>query len=152
MYIVSARWLTASPREKGVTFKNTFVKAHAANQRPQTLDLGLDLDWYGIVEFSTELDLTFRQIVVQTLTGLALASRSRTADRIGRDMFGLWAIDLIGDLLWQAGKKGPFGCNDDRENTRQPDGYAPSWSWASVTGQVGYDNDVRSVGGSGDKH
>lgn len=102
-----------------------------------------DFDWYNIVEGFTQLNLTYDSDRLPALYGLC-ESKLRALSAPDEYLFGLWKSDLIGGLLWQVGNSNRFGF-DGCDSKRQPESFAPSWSWASVTGPVRYNDNLRVV-------
>lgn len=87
-----------------------------------------------VVPAYTRLDLTVVTDRLPALEGLARAMRGG-----GGYLWGLWRETLGRDLLWRTeggGKKGEV----------LPEGYAPTWSWGSVVGQVMYDEEEEGGG------
>ncbi len=79
--------------------------------------------WQAIVEGYTRCDLTFEKDKLIAISGVA----SRMKEHIRcRYVAGLWEHHLLKQLLWDMGIGG----------TRPKNYQAPSWSWASTTGQV----------------
>jgi hypothetical protein len=79
--------------------------------------------WQAIIEEYTRCDLTFEKDKLIAISGVA----SRMKEHIRcRYLAGLWEHHLLTQLLWD------MGIGGKRLQTYQ----APSWSWASTTGQV----------------
>ncbi|CCF35758.1 HET domain-containing protein [Colletotrichum higginsianum] len=88
----------------------------------------LSIEWMRIAERYSELELTYDSDRVVALAGIA-AQASRIG-RGGRYLAGVWEEDLAHQLCWEI-----------LDTHRKPDQYvAPSWSWLSVFGSVGYFN------------
>ncbi|EWG55263.1 hypothetical protein FVEG_13292 [Fusarium verticillioides 7600] len=84
--------------------------------------------WYDwIVEF-TSTDLTRETDRLPAVAGLAsyVASRSRMKYKAG-----LWQEDIPCGLMWRGSGPG---------HAKRLPGGAPTWSWASITGPIYYDN------------
>ena len=80
--------------------------------------------WRKMVVDYTTLNFTFEKDALVAMMGLA---REMQTFRRGAYLCGLWEDSLIGDLLWESGRR------------RIPDTWqAPSWSWASCVGSVNY--------------
>jgi len=79
--------------------------------------------WQAIIEEYTRCDLTFEKDKLIAISGVA--SRMKEHFRC-RYLAGLWEYHLLTQMLWDMGYGGK------RLQTYQ----APSWSWASTTGQV----------------
>ncbi|KAF5011725.1 hypothetical protein FDECE_2185 [Fusarium decemcellulare] len=94
--------------------------------------------WYAIVErYSLVMgNLTKQTDVFPALSGLA----SRIAGLLGEEYAaGLWRSNIIEGLLWIPGFKMPI------QGQRRPSQWvAPTWSWASVLGDVSYQYRIRS--------
>ena len=79
--------------------------------------------WQSIIEEYTRCDLMFEKDKLIAISGVA----SRMKEHIRcRYLAGLWKHHLLTQLLWD------MGIGGKRPQTYQ----APSWSWASTTGQV----------------
>ncbi|KAF4461619.1 heterokaryon incompatibility [Fusarium albosuccineum] len=94
--------------------------------------------WYAIVErYSLVMgNLTKQTDVFPALSGLA----SRIAGLLGEEYAaGLWRSNIVEGLLWIPGFKMPI------QGQRRPSQWvAPTWSWASVLGDVSYQYRIRS--------
>lgn len=84
--------------------------------------------WLKIVEDYTKRDLTFESDKLPALQGLAQYVVDLTRDEY---LFGLWKSSLDLGLLWRTV---PYENIEERRG--RVVGRAPSWSWASVNGQV----------------
>ena len=84
--------------------------------------------WREIVVFYSKCGLTVRTDKLTAISGLA----KRMQPVIGcRYLAGLWEKHFLQQLLWWGGSRDP----------RSPKLYiAPSWSWASVEGEIGFIN------------
>jgi hypothetical protein len=92
--------------------------------------LTYDTDWTAIVEDYSKRKLSVSTDKLTALSGLAKALRG--PDR-GKYLAGLWEEELIPSLLWRMAKCSP------RLGSPQVRKYiAPSWSWASVDGEVAF--------------
>jgi hypothetical protein len=81
-------------------------------------------DWYNMLEHYTKLQLTYPSDIFPALSGLATGLQ---AEELGRYLAGLWEDDLGWGLCW----------NVKQARTKRLETYrAPTWSWASVLGQV----------------
>ncbi|MCJ1350539.1 MAG: hypothetical protein MMC33_000520 [Icmadophila ericetorum] len=86
--------------------------------------------WKQIVAEYTALNLTFPKDRLPALSGLAQAmSRVKVGDEY---LCGLWRKSLPVELLWCTVESIP------RASLRLGKSYAPTWSWASITGTVEY--------------
>jgi Heterokaryon incompatibility protein (HET) len=83
--------------------------------------------WLAIVRAYTSAQLTYGSDKLIAIAGIAEEAR-RTRGLLEDDyLAGLWRIDLLIDLLWRMASSG----KREKEPYR-----APSWSWASVDGEV----------------
>ncbi|KAL9127526.1 MAG: hypothetical protein Q9217_003614 [Psora testacea] len=99
--------------------------------------------WFEAVLNYTGRTLTKQSDVLHAFSGIARTVESRTSDRY---LAGLWYSNLIHCLCWNSnwhpsGKKPVFDINNPESIThaRRPGYLAPSWSWASIIGQVRYE-------------
>ncbi|KAH6622066.1 heterokaryon incompatibility protein-domain-containing protein [Boeremia exigua] len=92
----------------------------------QTEPEDLTSTWHEIVEAYSKLQITHESDRLPALSALA----KKMGDFRGDDTYlaGLWTKTLLRDLQWQAFSPYQQRCNAN----------APSWSWASVTGQATY--------------
>jgi hypothetical protein len=82
--------------------------------------------WLGIARDYTKAVLTYGSDKLIALAGIA--ETALQAMDVPRDSYlaGLWRLDLMVDLLWRVAASGS-----------RPTAYrAPSWSWASVDGEI----------------
>ena len=87
----------------------------------------LYLQWYEILRDYSARKITFSSDVFPALVGLATEFNRRLDDRY---FAGLWEGDIHRGLLWTIG---------DSERAEVVAPYrAPTWSWASVAGQIGH--------------
>jgi hypothetical protein len=89
-------------------------------------------NWYELVCHFTLLELTYHSDRLPALSGLAAKFHGASDEYI----CGLWRSDFANGLSWYvtADRHGGF-----RTSYRQEHYHAPSWSWASVTGNIGFD-------------
>jgi hypothetical protein len=81
--------------------------------------------WQNIVETYTGMHLTFESDIFPALQGIAsMVQQHRNCAYYA----GLWEDSLVEDMLWYSHKP----------RIRQRNFRAPTWSWASVNGQVTY--------------
>ncbi|KAL6823390.1 heterokaryon incompatibility domain-containing protein [Trichoderma camerunense] len=85
-------------------------------------------DWMNIVEEYTKRDLTHSADKLPAISGIAEYWSNQSGDSY---IAGLWASHLPLALLWTSAQ--PFLQNDSENATNYR---APSWSWASLDGQV----------------
>jgi hypothetical protein len=84
-------------------------------------------NWYHLVDNFTELELAYHSDRLAAISGLAAKFHGASDEYIS----GLWRSDLVHGMLWLV-QDSCFG----RISYRQKDYQAPSWSWASVTGEI----------------
>jgi hypothetical protein len=100
--------------------------------------------WWGkIVDKYSNMNLTQPDDKLPALSGIAKEMERlliRTSPNSGgvRYLAGLWDINFLEQLLWRSYRGG----------TRPAKYRAPSWSWASVDGNVSYDNTFGTNEGS----
>ena len=83
--------------------------------------------WAAIVQAYTRTELTYGSDKLVALAGIAEAV-SRIVGIPGTDyLAGLWAQDIVVDLLWRMANS---GCR------RAAEYRAPSWTWASTDGEI----------------
>jgi hypothetical protein len=108
------------------TLRTTSVIKHFLY--PRQLDLpAFEASWRNeIIPAYTRLNLTVQTDRLPALAGLSQAAeRLRAGDQF---LAGLWRKTLAVDALW---------CTiSSRESRRYPTEYAPTWSWASITGAI----------------
>jgi len=86
--------------------------------------------WHLIVEGYTSREMTREVDKLPALYGLASLYQQSTNDVYRA---GLWQSSIIGDLLWRT----QYVQYGNRVDFRRPQKYrAPSWSWASIDGNV----------------
>ncbi|KAH7009334.1 heterokaryon incompatibility protein-domain-containing protein [Macrophomina phaseolina] len=83
--------------------------------------------WFHIVAQFSARQLTYGADKLPALSGLAKETSS--AGPVGRYLAGIWEEDLAYGLLW-------ICCANDHEFSSAPSYRAPSWSWASMDGQI----------------
>lgn len=97
--------------------------------------LGLESDphsmndkWRRMVREYVELNLTYTSDRLPALSGLA--KHIQQAYGRGRYLAGLWEDSLVEDLMWWVKE-------DEAQHAWRPQEWrAPSWSWASLEGQI----------------
>ncbi|UPK91972.1 hypothetical protein LCI18_002907 [Fusarium solani-melongenae] len=99
---------------------------------PQNIDASnVQASWRSdIVPAYTQLGLTFPTDKLPAIEGLARAAGKLRSD--DEYVFGLWRNSIKADLMWHIPRNG-------RSSNRIVDGGAPTWSWASLTGEAVYD-------------
>lgn len=84
------------------------------------------MQWYRIVRQYSERGLTYERDVFPALSGIA---KKLQAFGMGAYLAGIWSSDLIRGMLWFP----------DPEPTRRRAENVPTWSWASIVGQVSWE-------------
>ncbi|KAF4453693.1 hypothetical protein F53441_3702 [Fusarium austroafricanum] len=113
------------------TLRTTSVMKHFLY--PQVPDVSLaETTWRTeIVPAYSRLDFTFAKDRLPAIQGLAAAAhRLRSDDQY---IAGLWQKTMKADLLWHM-----YIAGGDLPCDRIKDGGAPTWSWASIDGEVYY--------------
>ncbi|KAK2780449.1 heterokaryon incompatibility protein [Colletotrichum kahawae] len=90
-------------------------------------------EWYSIVEEYSRRKLTNSSDTFPALAGIA--DRFRSAGIGGSYIAGLWEEDLELGIFWSAAF---FESNEVAALGRPSEARAPSWSWASVDGDVAF--------------
>ncbi|KAL1636617.1 hypothetical protein SLS58_009741 [Diplodia intermedia] len=85
--------------------------------------------WFAIAAWYSSRQLTYGTDKLIALSGLAKVASS--AGQVGRYFAGIWENDLCYGLLWI--------CSGDC--VQSPSYRAPSWSWASIDGQIVWGDD-----------
>ena len=94
--------------------------------------------WYELMEDYSSRSLTKEEDKLPALSGLA--SKFQEHFPAGQYLAGLWSNHLPAALLWKVIHRAPLArsCND---KTYRPMSYvAPSWSWASIYGEITYES------------
>jgi hypothetical protein len=108
---------------KKARFKGLDI-ASADSSQQQTIEV-----FYNMCCEYSRRRLTYNTDKLPGMSGLA----KRLHDKIGGDyLAGIWSVGFKGGLLWSRDPRG-------RGLTRVGDYRAPSWSWASVDGEIRYD-------------
>ncbi|KIW24960.1 uncharacterized protein PV07_10636 [Cladophialophora immunda] len=131
------------------TFEQKYVKDHVKCIADDgTIDVWPHLDWSSVVESYTTRDLTKTSDLLPALSGLAAAMSRCTSYSY---LAGIWKEELPWGLLWATEV---WERQHDKIFTvkRHHEYYAPSWSWASVTGYVRYRASPTALGGQGRMH
>jgi Heterokaryon incompatibility protein (HET) len=100
--------------------------------------------WFEAVLNYTDRTLTKQSDILPAFSGIArtVASRRQQGDRY---LAGLWSSNLIHCLCWNSGwspaRQGTFDPQNPApiHHYRPSEYLAPSWSWASIKGQVRYE-------------
>jgi hypothetical protein len=105
-------------------------------------DQGKRFDWRRIVVEYTQRDLSQHTDRLPAISGFAAAISKTLPDAFASKdyFFGLWHSDLVRNMLWNvvSGTNDSSGGAWSRESMRLAGRYAPTWSWASVTGGITY--------------
>lgn len=132
-------------------FRDRYIQRNTAFENNRgvvwsVLREGLRFDWRSIVSEYTQREMSIETDRLAAISGLAAAmARTKTKGYQTEDyFFGLWRQDIVRNLLWYAvyGDGDPFDDFKPRSSRRLEELYAPSWSWASITGQVAYYDEV----------
>jgi hypothetical protein len=98
-------------------------------QRRKQISLAVQLHWQLVVYEFTGRKLTVDTDRLPALSGIADAICQVTSKEY---RFGIWLDEIVRGLLWHS--------NDYKARVstsrRLREGYAPTWSWASVTGRI----------------
>ncbi|KAI4137580.1 MAG: hypothetical protein LQ341_005090 [Variospora aurantia] len=118
------------PRESAYHTPWMATKAEARHSLVYPDEAGFDNRyerWYRLVSRYSQRELSYESDVFPALSGLADAFHKVYTDQ-DRYIAGLWQADIFRGLLWMT--------KDSSEATRPSVDRAPSWSWASVKGEV----------------
>jgi hypothetical protein len=85
-----------------------------------------ELDWHYILRYYTAAKPTYGSDKLVALSGIAKTFQQVTKDQY---LAGMWRRGLESTLYWRVGLNGS-------EQGRPSEERAPSWSWASVDGQI----------------
>lgn len=107
---------------------------HASVDRPTLKDVLTKTPWTEVLELYSALGLTLQEDRLVALSGLAEARQRTTRDRY---VAGLWMSTIKDELLWNTTR---LRVLEPREKKLRRLNIAPSWSWASTTGQVSFLN------------
>ena len=92
--------------------------------------------WKEIVEQYTRRQLTFASDRMAAIAGLA--SRAHKTKPNVKYYAGLWSDDLPSTLLWTVDRPVQAQKTDEHASNRIDPAIAPTWSWASITGDVSF--------------
>lgn len=112
-----------------------------------TASLPLREHWFRVVEDYSGRYLTYESDKLPAISGLAQKCQGPR----GRYVAGLWEKDMPSALLWQM--ESPSLISDPQAyKPRRPAGYrGPTWSWASVDGNISYHSQKRQLPRAQDK-
>jgi hypothetical protein len=103
---------------------------------------GKRFDWRRIVVEYTQRDLSQQTDRLPAISGFAAAISKTLPHAFASEdyFFGLWRPDIVRNMLWNvvSGTDNSSSEGGSRQSTRFTGRYAPSWSWASVTGGIAY--------------
>ncbi|KAH7112118.1 heterokaryon incompatibility protein-domain-containing protein [Dendryphion nanum] len=94
---------------------------------PSKLEIDIYTCWYRMVMDLSSRKLTYDDDKLPSIAGLAKRFAAKTNDTYHA---GLWRSDLVTGILWEVIQQSGTVSNRVAR--------APSWSWASVNGSVGY--------------
>jgi len=92
--------------------------------------------WNNLIEEYTRRSVTFATDRLPAISGIAAACKQHFS---GQYMFGIWQDHLPEALLWSV------SVTKTRQSRRIDSSYAPSWSWASITGHAEYHHELAPV-------
>ena len=121
-------------------YMNNYKKAFVVNTGTGMVEFSAHHDWKITVMDYTQRGLTKNGDRLPALSGLAAAFHRATSATYA---FGLWREDFLNGLLWLS-EPDTRSTNCSKEefdevryvSRRHETYYAPSWSWASITGPV----------------
>lgn len=140
-------WAVDTPYPSGVIPIVNFTVTRREFFTPQDQDIwgrkGNWSRWYDIIADYSSRKLSFAQDTFPAIAGLAQAFRGLHDKSQLTYIAGLWKEDLTIGLLWGAAKipeplRKVSGFNKCQDLSRPDELRAPSWSWASVVGRVGF--------------
>jgi hypothetical protein len=82
--------------------------------------------WRDAMSQYSQLHLTYHSDRLSALAGIARQYGTTHKNTLGRYVAGMWENTLVNDLLWLVA--------NGYQSNRPEVCYAPTWSWASVTG------------------
>ncbi|KAM7214050.1 Heterokaryon incompatibility protein (HET) domain containing protein [Rhypophila decipiens] len=135
-YFTIPQWnLDSSPLKKRAWLMSLDPEDHPDDSTPAERGLsaapGLKVFklWEEILRYYSECDLTFATDKLVAISGLAKRLQPLTGSRY---LAGLWEKHLPYHLLWQSGGYRLLTPSGERYEEY----VAPSWSWASIRGQI----------------
>ena len=102
---------------------------------------GNELDWNHIVEDYTSRNLSHEQDKLPALSGMAHLYHQSIGDDY---LAGLWKTTICDGLLWE--HKPTYRYEKTTKRSRPSQYRAPSWSWASLDGNVRYPGSLQPQG------
>lgn len=125
--------LSSMPELSGIIHDTTSWEQRFSSLRQQLPQRPSPLDWFQVVEFYSTTTFTYPQDRLIAISGLAW----RIYRHIGTPYYcGLWADRFFHQLLWARGVPKLDWPAEPR---------APSWSWASVDGEVMYPKGINAA-------
>jgi hypothetical protein len=122
----------------------SFLLNEIAELRHETELMRLRERWFKIIEDFSSRNLTFELDKLPALSGLVQESMKMH----GSYYAGLWEKDMPSALLWRTRNEIYV---PEKKLPRRPSQYrAPTWSWASVEGDVTYESQMLDHGGARD--
>lgn len=113
--------------------RNLFGKRIWVGLKP-VVDLG---EWGLVVENYSSRNLTHSEDKLAALAGLAEKFHHASGGELGKYVAGLWEADLPQQLLWR--RRNPFNRYQKAAKNERPEEWrAPTWSWASLDGNIDY--------------
>jgi hypothetical protein len=126
---LTSKWLSGSAKRIKVS-SSLLLNPKAATEYLAT--------WRTLVPEFTKRILTVPTDRLPALSGLASALQTHLNSRY---LAGLWESDLSKELIW-ASEWELVDANLDKSYLPLDDGYAPSWSWSSISGAVRFIDEV----------
>jgi hypothetical protein len=118
---------------------DAFLHHDQHHSRPE--DVGRSKEWHNIVEEFTSRAISYESDRLPAISGLAGLTQAGLHDEY---ICSIWRKDLVRGLLWNVPRSTTHSLLN--RSLRHEKYYAPSWTWASITGALSYD--YRASGGS----
>ncbi|KAF2460082.1 heterokaryon incompatibility protein-domain-containing protein [Lineolata rhizophorae] len=111
-----------------------------AQKKSQTVsdnesDRAWGTEWWRIVSSFSSLDLTFSEDRLPAISGLAAEMLQKLGPSADEYWCGIWKKSLPLDLVWWVDSVAMTSSSKSKRHEKSPY-YAPTWSWASVTGPI----------------
>jgi Heterokaryon incompatibility protein (HET) len=128
-----SRFLSFQPRQTSLRIGDKIYHESGFTQQVSETSFittdGTNKTWVGLIEDYTKRSLTNEGDKLSALSGIAQLYYSRCKDKY---LGGLWQVCLLEHLCWCV--------PSTATKTSRPSAYrAPTWSWASIDGQVTFD-------------